>query len=85
VCLFGDVSILREHSHYSQEVQEAVLVFQDAWKSYSNLTWLQLKENAFRIDAVQSAWDRLARARKRETSTGFYLNKKEYAAALCSK
>jgi hypothetical protein len=70
----------RDHSHYSDETRDALLAFQDAWTSYSNLTWLQLRDNAFRVDSVQAAWNRLARARKAETGSGFYMDRQQYEA-----
>ena len=70
----------KDQSHYNDETRDALLAFQDAWTSYSNLTWLQLRDNAFRIDSVQSAWNRLARARKAETGAGLYLNRQQYEA-----
>jgi hypothetical protein len=70
----------KDQSHYGNETQDALLAFQDAWTSYSNLTWLQLRDNAFRIDSVQSAWNRLVRARKAETGAGFYLSRQQYEA-----
>lgn len=68
----------KDHSHYGPKTQSALLAFQDLWSSYSNLTWLQLRENAMRADAIQCAWDALAKARKEETGTGFYLDAKQY-------
>jgi hypothetical protein len=71
----------KDHSHYSQKTQDALFAFQSLWTSYSNLTWLQLRENAMRADAIQHAWDTLARARKEETGSGFYLSKQQYQKA----
>ncbi len=71
----------KDHSHYGERVQEALLAFHDVWKSYSNMTWIQMRENTMRVDAVQAAWDRLAKARKEETGSGFYLDKNQYQAA----
>jgi hypothetical protein len=71
----------KDHSHYGEKTQEALLAFHDVWKSYSSMTWIQMRENAMRVDAVQAAWDRLVRARKEETGSGFYLNKDQYQEA----
>ena len=68
----------RDHDYYGDEVKSALQVFQEMWISYSNSTWINLKENAYRLDAIQSAWDALAKARKAETGTGFYLTEQEY-------
>lgn len=68
----------RDHSHYGPETQEALKIFQDLWVSYSKLTGYQIRENPHRTDAIQSAWDRLAIARKAETGSGFYLEKSDY-------
>ena len=68
----------RDHDYYGDEVKSALQVFQEMWISYSNSTWINLKENAYRLDAIQSAWDALAKARKTETGTGFYLTEQEY-------
>jgi hypothetical protein len=68
----------RSHDHYGPEVQEKLEIFQDLWKGYYNTTWLDLKENWIRLDAIQSAWDALAKARKAETGTGFYVTPEQY-------
>lgn len=68
----------KSHSHYGPEVLDALNVFQDLWKSYFNTTWIGFKENSIRMDAMQAAWNSLARARKKETGTGFYLTPEEY-------
>ena len=67
-----------DHSHYGPVVQEKLKVFQDLWKSYYNTTWIKFRENYNRLDIIQSAWDALARARKEETGTGFYLTPEQY-------
>lgn len=66
------------HKHYSPEVQQAVMHFQDMWAVYTNSTFYELKENDYRVVAVQTAFNQLVRARKRETGTGFYLTSEEY-------
>jgi hypothetical protein len=68
----------KDHSHYGSEVQLALKHFQDIWKSYFNTTWMEMRQNSIRMDATQAAWDALARARKEETGSGFYLTKQEY-------
>lgn len=68
----------RDHSHYGEETQLALQVFQEMWTSYFNTTWIDFKENAHRLDAIQTAWDNLVKARKKETGTGFYLTKQDY-------
>lgn len=68
----------KDHSHYGPGVQDALKVFQDLWKSYFNSTWIGFRENSIRMDSIQSAWDALARARKAETGSGFYLTSEEY-------
>lgn len=68
----------KDHSHYGPKTQEALIVFQEMWKSYFNTTWINFKENAHRIDAIQAAWNALVKARIIETGTGFYLTKQEY-------
>lgn len=68
----------KDHDHYGPETQEALSIFQEMWTSYFNTTWINFKENTHRLDAIQSAWDNLAKARKAETGTGFYLTKEEY-------
>lgn len=52
--------------------------FQDMWAVYTNSTFYELKENDYRVVAVQTAFNQLVRARKRETGTGFYLTSEEY-------
>lgn len=69
----------KSHAHYGEEVLNELNTFQDLWKSYFNTTWINFKENSIRMDAMQSAWNALARARKKETGTGFYLTSQEYA------
>lgn len=69
----------KSHGHYGPEVLDALNVFQDLWKSYFNTTWIGFKENSIRMDAMQAAWNALARARKKETGTGFYLTPEEYS------
>jgi hypothetical protein len=64
----------KDHSHYESEVQDALFAFRSMWISYKNLTCLQLRENPSRIDSIQTAWNLLARARKKETGHGFYIN-----------
>lgn len=49
------------------------------WFAYENSTWYELKENDYRVVAVQTAFNQLVRARKKETGTGFYLSAKEYS------
>lgn len=71
----------KDHSHYGEETQDALLAFHDVWKSYSNMTWIQMRDNTMRVDAVQAAWDRLVKARKKETGSGFYLNKDQHQSA----
>jgi hypothetical protein len=68
----------RDHSHYGAETQLALQVFREMWTSYSNTTWIKMKENAYRLDSIQAAWDALAKARRLETGTGFYLTKEEH-------
>jgi cation transport regulator ChaB len=68
----------KSHDHYGLEVREKLGIFQDLWKSYYNTTWINFKENSIRMDAMQSAWNALARARKEETGTGFYLTPEQY-------
>ena len=68
-----------DHSHYGPEVQEKLSIFQDLFKSYYNITWIKFKENSNRLDIIQSAWDALARARKKETGSGFYLTPEQYS------
>jgi len=68
----------KSHSHYSLETQQAVRHFQDMWFVYENSTWYELKENDYRVVAVQTAFNQLVRARKRETGTGFYLSAEQY-------
>lgn len=68
----------KDHSHYGPQVQDNLKVFQDLWKSYFNTTWIGFRENSIRMDSIQSAWDALARARKAETGTGFYLTPEEH-------
>jgi hypothetical protein len=48
------------------------------WFVYENSTWYELKENDHRVVAVQTAFNQLVRARKRETGTGFYLSAEQY-------
>ena len=38
-----------------------------------NMPWWRLKENPYRLDAVQDAWDSFVRLRKIETGSGFYV------------
>jgi hypothetical protein len=68
----------RDHGHYGAETQQALKLFQEMWLSYNTITRFNFKENSHRLDSVQAAWDSLARARKTETGTGFYLNSQEY-------
>lgn len=68
----------KTHDHYGPEVLEKLEIFQDLYKSYYNTTWIDFKENRIRLDAMQSAWDALAKARKAETGTGFYLKPEKY-------
>jgi hypothetical protein len=75
----------RDHSHYGDEVQDALLAFRSMWISYKNLTWLQLRENPSRIDSIQTAWNLLARARKKETGHGFYINAEQHQSITESK
>tara|TARA_R110000772_G_scaffold237250_2_gene349169 strand:- start:546 stop:803 length:258 start_codon:yes stop_codon:yes gene_type:complete len=76
---------LKDHSHYGSEVQDALLAFQSIWTSYMNMTWLQLRDNPARIDSVQTAWNILARARKKETGSGFYVNAEQHRSITESK
>lgn len=75
----------RDHSHYGPDVQNALAAFRDVWTSYYNLTWLDFRENAHRLDSVQVAWNRLARARKSETGCGLYLDPEQYKKAFRRK
>ncbi|MGA1710395.1 MAG: hypothetical protein ACO4CS_03920 [bacterium] len=68
----------KDHSHYGPEVQQALLEYQDKLASYIKSRSFKFKDNAFRQDAMQLAWDNLARARKMETGSGFYLSKEAY-------
>jgi hypothetical protein len=70
----------KDHSHYGESVQIALLAFQNAWSSYEAMTWLQMRENPARIDSIQTAWNILVRARRSETGTGFFLNREQYEA-----
>jgi hypothetical protein len=79
------IAIAKDHSHYSASTQAALRDFQSVWTSYSNMTWLQLRDNAFRVDSVQSAWNRLVRARKAETGSGLYLTPEQYKRITLAK
>ena len=70
----------KDHSHYGESVQIALLAFQNAWSSYEAMTWLQMRENPARIDSIQTAWNILVRARRLETETGLFLNREQYEA-----
>lgn len=63
----------RDFSHYSPELQRALNHFRETYLSYMNMPWWRLKENPYRLDAVQEAWDAFVRLRKEETGTGFYV------------
>jgi hypothetical protein len=74
----------RSHSHYSEEVQALVKHFQDLYVGYTKTTdynWKQ--DNNQRTAVVQSAWDCLARARKKETGSGFYTPPKDTSDDIC--
>lgn len=73
---------IKQHDHYGAEVQEALRIWQDAWTTYFNSTRVQLKENPFRLDSVQSAFNRLIAARKKETGVAFYLTKQQHSEAV---
>ena len=75
----------KDHSHYGDEVQDALLAFRSMWISYKNLTWLQLRENPSRIDSIQTAWNLLTRARKKETGHGFYITAEQHQSITKSK
>lgn len=67
----------RSHDHYSEEVRELVKHFQDLYSMYLKTTGYNWKQdNSQRTDVVQNAWDRMARARKKETGSGFYVHPK---------
>lgn len=66
------------HAHYSAEVQALVEHFQDLYAVYMKTTdynWKQ--DNSQRTAVVQSAWDSLARARRKETGSGLYTPPKD--------
>jgi hypothetical protein len=71
----------KDHSHYSSEVQLAVSAFRAAFLAYQKSRSYNLKESAYRLDSVQTAWDNLARARIAETGCGFYMTPKQYQQA----
>jgi hypothetical protein len=62
----------RDFSHYSPELIRAMNHFREVYLTYMNQPWWRLKENAHRLDSVQTAWDTFARLRKEETGSGFY-------------
>ena len=68
----------KPQDHYGPEVQAKLIAFQDLWKSYFSMTWIDMRKDYIRLDAVQCAWDALVKARKAETGTGFYLTPEEY-------
>lgn len=69
----------KDHSHYGPETLDALYAFQDAWKAYFNKTWISFQqESSFQLDSMQSAWNKLARERIKETGTPFYLTKEQY-------
>ena len=80
--LSSRLSQSKSHDHYGPKVKDALKTFEDLFRTYYNTTKVDFKHsNAFRLDAVQAAWDALAKARKEETGTGFYLTKQEHQNA----
>lgn len=62
------------HDHYGQEVREALEYFQDLFVTYNasaDHRWRM--ETTNRSDVMQDAWNRLAKARKKETGVAYYL------------
>jgi hypothetical protein len=70
----------KDHSHYGPDVQIALTAFRGAWASYISMTKYDFGDDSqnMRTTAMQELWNSIARARKAETGTGFYLNQKEY-------
>lgn len=65
---------MNSHDHYGQEVQEALKYFQDLFVTYNasaNHRWKL--DTTHRSDVMQDAWNRLARARKKETGVAYYV------------
>ena len=67
------------HDHYGQEVKDAFRAFYDSYLSYRKIcNKYMIRENYFRIDAVQAAFNTLLRARKEETGISTYLDPKRH-------
>jgi hypothetical protein len=66
------------HDHYGPEVNEALRHFRELFVTYNasaNYHWKM--ETTNRSDVMQSAWNALARARKKETGVAYYIPPKK--------
>jgi hypothetical protein len=68
------------HSHYSDEAQKLVAEFQRSSANSKSLRFLEFKQRVIVVEAIQAAWNMLAKARKKETGTGFYVPEAQYKA-----
>lgn len=70
------------HDHYCQEVRERLYHWERDCMGMYLCHKVEFRERILLIERIQSSWDRLAKARKLHTGTGFYLNKEQYDAAV---
>ena len=52
------------------------------YAAWNKVRGKDLKENMIRLNALQTCWDALAKARLQETGNGFYLDKEQYIEAV---
>lgn len=72
----------KSHEHYGPEVQFALRRFIEVWGGARDLHLRRMRDNDFRLDTVQDAFNKLVRARVKETGTGFYLDSTQHAKAV---
>jgi len=72
----------KSHEHYGQEVHLALRHFLQVWSGARDLHLRRMRDNDFRLDTVQEAWNKVAAARKKETGTGFYLDANQHEKAV---
>lgn len=70
------------HDHYGPDVKKALKVFHDSYLSYQKVcSKFMLRENYFRIDAVQAAFNALIKERREETGIASYLSPQKHKEA----